>query len=234
MWQTRPNFAAVNFIVQKPMQSISIAIADPQYLTRVGLRHILASQPQFQILAEAGNEATLLEQIREQKPRVVILDYDHPGYFSQETIKSIKNASASTNILIISDDRDKNSIYQVLENGINSFLTKNCHEDEIVDAVNATAKGEKFFCTRVLDYLLEKSFGKEKEAYCSPTPLTPREIEIVKLTAKGLIAKEIANELNLSIHTVYTHRKNILEKLALKTSSELLLYAIHNGIVERP
>jgi len=216
------------------MQQISIAIADPQYLTRVGLRHILATQPQFEILAEAGNEAALLQQITEQKPRVVILDYDHPGYFSQDTIKSIKEASPFTNILVISDDRDKNSIFQVLENGINSFLTKNCREEEIVDAVNATAKGEKFFCTRVLDYLLEKSFGKEKEERSSPTPLTPREIKVVKLTAKGLIAKEIAHELNLSIHTVYTHRKNILEKLDLKTSSELLLYAIHHGIVERP
>lgn len=215
--------------MQRP---ISIAIADPQYLTRVGLRHILATQPQFHILSEAGNEKALLQQIQEQQPKVVILDYDHPGYFSQETIKAIRQVSPTTNILIISDDREKNSIYQVLENGINSFLTKNCHEEEIIDAVNATAKGEKFFCTRVLDYLLEKSFGKEEN--CSPTPLTPREIEIVKLTAKGLIAKEIANELNLSIHTVYTHRKNILEKLSLKTSSELLLYAIQTGIVARP
>lgn len=213
------------------MEPISIAIADPQYLTRTGLRHILDAHPAFQILMEAGNEATLIQQISERKPQVVIMDHDHPGYFSQETIKAIKQVSQSINILIISDDRDKNSIYQVLENGINSFLTKNCHEEEIVDAVTATAKGEKFFCTRVLDYLLEKSFRKEEN--CAPTPLTPREIEIVKLSAKGLIAKEIANKLNLSIHTVYTHRKNILEKLDLKTSSELVLYAVNHGIVER-
>ena len=213
-------------------QPISIAIADPQYLTRVGLRHILATQPQFQILSEAGNEKALLQQVQEQHPQVLILDYNHPGYFSQATIKVIKQVSPETNILIISDDQEKSSIYQVLEHGINSFLTKNCHEEEIIDAVNATAKGEKFFCTRVLNYLLEKSFGKEET--CSPTPLTPREIEIVKLTAKGLISKEIARELNLSIHTIYTHRKNILEKLSLKTSSELLLYAIQNGIVLRP
>jgi DNA-binding NarL/FixJ family response regulator len=212
------------------MQSISIAIADPQYLTRVGLRHILSTQPQFDIVAEVGSESALLTHLESQRPRVVILDYDHPGYFSQQTIKAIKRTSPGTNILIVSDDHDKSSIYEVLENGINSFLTKNCHEEEIIDAVKATARGEKFFCTRVLDYLLEKSFGKEEN--CSPTPLTPREIDIVKLTAKGLIAKEIASELNLSIHTVYTHRKNILEKLDLKTSSELVLYAINNGFVQ--
>lgn len=214
------------------MQSISIAIADPQYLTRVGLRHILASQPHLRVIAESSNEADLLLQLREQPTQVIILDYDHPGYFDHDTIHAIKSVSPKSNILIISDDHDKHSIYQVLENGIHSFLTKDCHEEEIIDAVHATAKGEKFFCTRVLDYLLEKSFGS-KEENCSPTPLTPREIEIVKLTAKGLIAKEIANNLNLSIHTVYTHRKNILEKLALKTSSELVLYAVNHGIVER-
>lgn len=214
------------------MQSITIAIADPQYLTRLGLRHILASRAHFEVIAESSNESDLLQFLRTKQPHVLILDHDHPGYFSHATIQAIKSVAPDTNILIVSDDQDKNSIYQVLENGISSFLTKNCHETEIIDAVQATAKGEKFFCTRVLDYLLEKSFGKEREENCSPTPLTPREIEIVKLTAKGLIAKEIAHMLNLSIHTVYTHRKNILEKLDLKTASELVLYAFNKGIVE--
>ncbi len=215
------------------MQSISIAIGDPQYLTRLGLRHILTSLPHLNIVAESNNEQDLLQQIEVKQPKVVILDYNQPGYFSHGTIPAIKTVAPNTHILIISDDQSKASIYQVLENGIHSFLTKNCHEEEIIDAVQATAKGEKFFCTRVLDFLLEKSFGREKMETCSPTPLTPREIDIVKLTAKGLIAKEIASELNLSIHTVYTHRKNILEKLDLKTASELVLYAVNNGIVER-
>lgn len=212
--------------------AISIVIADAQYLTRVGLRHILVTQPQFEICAEAGNEEELLQQLQAQAVRVVVLDYDCPDHFSHDTILQIKRVSPTTNVLVISGDTDKYSIYQVLENGVHSFLTKNCHEEEIIDAVQATAKGEKFFCTSVLDYLLEKSFGN-KEEHCVPTPLTPRQIDIVKLTAKGLIAKEIADTLNLSIHTVYTHRKEILRKLELKTSSELVMYAVNNGIVQR-
>lgn len=211
---------------------ISIIIADAQYLTRVGLRHLLATQPHFNICGEAGNEVELLEQLRQHFVRVVILDYDHPDSFSHETILQIKRVSPATNVLVVSDDSDKMSIYQVLENGVHSFLTKSCHEDEIIDAVRATAKDEKFFCTRVLDFLLEKSFGTKVDV-CVPTPLTPRQIEIVKLTARGLIAKEIADTLNLSIHTVYTHRKEILKKLELKTSSELVMYALNNGIVEK-
>ena len=84
------------------------------------------------------------------------------------------------------------------------------------------------YCTNVLNHLLEKSFPKDD---CSPVPLTPREIEIVRLVASGLIAKEIASELNLSTHTVYTHRKNIMKKLKFGTTSELVLYAVNEGII---
>jgi DNA-binding NarL/FixJ family response regulator len=135
------------------------------------------------------------------------------------------------NILIISGDEDKKAIYDVLESGVNSFLTKTCDEHEIKDAIAATAKGDKFYCTRIIDYLLEKSFAKDEVEDCSPTPLSPREVEIVRLIAQGLIAKEIADELSLSTHTIYTHRKNIMKKLNMNSSSELILYALNNGLV---
>lgn len=213
------------------MQPISILLADSQHLVRLGLRHLLADREEFHIVAEATDEQDLFKELAHHNPRVVILDYKQPGSFSEETIRQLREEAPSANVLIISADNEKNSIYQVLEYGVNSFLTKTCGQEEILDAVKATAKGEKFFCTKVLDYLLEKSFSKAEEN-CAPTPLTPREIEIVRLVAKGLIAKEIAGILNLSTHTVYTHRKNIMKKLGLNTSSELVLYAINNGIVE--
>ena len=112
---------------------------------------------------------------------------------------------------------------------MNSFLSKQCDEKEILDAVLATAKGEKFYCTNVLNYLLEKSFPKETE--CKPLPLSAREVEIVQLISTGLIAKEIAGKLNLSTHTIYTHRKNIMKKLGIGSTSELVLYAVNEGIV---
>ena len=213
------------------MQPISILLADSHHLVRLGLRHLLADEKKFNIVAEATDEESLFEELSEHNPNIVILDYKQPGSFSEKTIQQIRKQAPQANVLVISADNEKNSIYQVLEYGINSFVTKTCGEEEIIDAVKATAKGEKFFCTKVLDYLLEKSFSKEEEN-CAPTPLTPREIEIVRLVAKGLIAKEIAGLLNLSTHTVYTHRKNIMKKLELNTSSELVLYAINNGIVE--
>jgi DNA-binding NarL/FixJ family response regulator len=211
------------------MQPISIILADSHYLIREGLKRILSSKEKFQIVGEVTDEAQLVEQVKELNPQLVILDYKQHDHFSCKTVEKVREIAPQTNLLIISADKDKNTIYSVLENGVNSFLTKECDEEEILDAIIATAKGEKFFCKNVLNYILEKSFPQGSD--CSPTPLTPREVEIVRLVASGLIAKEIAAELNLSTHTVYTHRKNIMKKLNLNSASELVLYAVNNGIV---
>jgi DNA-binding NarL/FixJ family response regulator len=195
----------------------------------VGLRHIFNAIPGCQIVGEATHENSLLEQLQQYQPQILILDYNQPGHFSPETIQKAKRISPSTNFLIISADEDKKSIFEVLESGVSSFLSKYCDEKEIVNAVHATGKGEKFYCTNVLNHLLEKSFSKDSE--CEGTPLTPREVEIVRLVASGLIAKEIAWKLNLSTHTVYTHRKNIMKKLRIGSTSELVLYAVNIGLV---
>ncbi|MCO6493241.1 MAG: response regulator transcription factor [Phaeodactylibacter sp.] len=215
------------------MRPISVILADSQYLVRLGLRHLLRGREQFRVVAEATKEQQLLDQIRAHSPQVVILDYNQPENFSQSTVGTIKRTAPHTNILIISADNNKKNIYDILELGVNSFLTKACEESEIIDAIRATARGEKFFCTKVLDFLLEKTFSKgNDDEFCNATPLTPREVEIVQLIAQGLIAKEIAGRLNLSTHTVYTHRKNIMKKLKFNSASELVLYAVNMGLVE--
>ena len=211
------------------MDSISVVIADAHYLIRVGLRHIIAANASYKIVAEVGNEPSLLEVVKSHRPNVLVLDHAQAGHFSPNTIQKVKSACSSTNVLIISGDEDRKTIYEVLESGVNSFLSKQCGKKEIVDAVLATAKSEKFYCTNVLNYLLEKSFPKETE--CKPLPLSTREVEIVQLISSGLIAKEIAGKLNLSTHTIYTHRKNIMKKLGIGSTSELVLYAVSKGIV---
>lgn len=211
------------------MQKSAVLIADAHYLSRVGLRHILAELPSCELVGEASTESQLLHKLQVTKADIVVLDYAQPGKFSIGTIDKIRNTLPSTRLLIISSDEDKKTIYQVLEGGVNSFLSKHCGEKEIVDAFEATVRNEKFYCTNVLNHLLEKSFPKEAD--CSPTPLSPREIDIVRLVANGLIAKEIAGKLKLSTHTVYTHRKNIMKKLKLGTVSELVKYALKEGLV---
>lgn len=211
--------------------SISVAIADSQYLIRVGLRHLLNGQNDINLVGEAAKREDLFTLLRNKRPQVLIFDYNKPDSFDNKDLRQIRAISPYTGILIISADDDKQSIYSVLENGINSFLTKECDEEEIIQAIQATAKGEKYFCSKVLDVLLQKSFGENSEQ-CTAIPLTLREIEIVRLVAQGMTAKEISNAINISTHTIYTHRKNIMKKLQLNTTSELVLFAVRNGIVD--
>ncbi|MEL6865135.1 MAG: response regulator transcription factor [Bacteroidota bacterium] len=215
------------------MSSVSILLADNQYLIRRGLRQVLDQQPDFRILAEVTNERELENHLSNSQADVIIIDYNQPSSFTKQSLKMVREKSPQSNILIISADNDKQNIYDVLAEGVNSFLTKQCDEDEIIIAVRATAKGEKFFCNKVLDLILERSFPQKTDS-CIPTPLSPREIEITRYIAEGKIAKEIAHDLNLSTHTIYTHRKNILKKLNISSSSQLVLYAITHGIVENP
>ena len=214
------------------MDRTSIVLADAQYLTRLGLKNLIRTLPDFNIKSEVSNESELLNFFKNYNADVIILDYNQPGSFDIQTIQKINKISPRSNFLIISADNNRNNIYEVLELGVSSFLTKQCDEEEILNAIKATSKGEKFFCNNVLNYILEKSFSLESNNDCSPTPLSFREIQIVRLIASGKIAKEIADDLNLSTHTVYTHRKNIMKKLELNSTSELVIYAINHGIIE--
>ncbi len=214
------------------MQTPSILIADSQYLIRLGLKNLIRNNTGFKVISEAHNESDLCNFLNKEKVDIIILDYNQPGSFEIGTIQKINKIAPKTNVFIISADNNKNNIYEVLELGVSSFLTKQCEQDEILNAIKATAKGEKFFCNNVLNYILEKSFSPEENSDCSPTPLSFREIQIVKLIADGKIAKEIANDLKLSTHTIYTHRKNIMRKLEINSTSELVIYAINHGIIK--
>jgi len=209
-----------------------IVLADAQYLIRFAIRELLARYEQFDVIGEAAHEDELLELAQAQTPDLIIFDYNQPDDFGLSTIERLRKTSPESRLMVISGDARKESMFQALESGVQSFLTKNCDEEEIIDAINASIKGEKFYCTQVIDFLLEKSFSKDAESEKSTTPaLTERESEIVQLIAKGFIAKEISSLLNLSVHTIYTHRKNVMRKLELSSTSELVLYAVKTGLV---
>ena len=214
------------------MSPVTVILADPQYLVRVGLNCILQNRQDIKILGEAQDEEDLLDLMNAEAADVVILDYQDPDFISKKTIVRLKKEFPQTGILVISADSERHSIYEVLEAGVNSFLTKTCDEKEILEGIMAVAKNQRYFCKKVVDFVFERSFAKCRDD-CSPLPLTVRETEIVRLVAKGRIAKEIASELDITPHTVYTHRKNIMRKLKLNSPTELILYAVNKGLVDQ-
>ncbi len=213
------------------MAKIKVLIADTQALTSGGLRHFIAQKKDLKVIGSVAAKEDFLTEVKKSQPEVLIVDYNLKAFITLEDLRKVPSISRKTKTLVVSNDSDKGRIFKALDVGVNGYVTKNCSQEEIVNAIYATARGEKFFCNKVLDMLLEKHLGKDKEDKGAPTELSLREIEIVQLITKGLNAKEIADRLHLSHHTVYTHRKNVMKKLGLSSAADLMLYAIKMGII---
>ena len=211
-------------------ETYNVLLADAQFLIRFALKELLKETNTFQVIGEAGNEAELNSFIAKTTPDIIVIDYNQPGFFSIESIKNVKEQHPTIELLVISSDDNKENIYDIINSGVLRFLTKKCDAHEINEAFRAIIRGEKFFCASIFNFIFEMSFSQNNYS-SNPLPLSARELEIVQLIAQGLVAKEIGKKLNLSTHTVYTHRKNIMEKLKLKRSSELVLFAVNKGLL---
>ena len=211
-------------------ETYKVLLADAQFLIRFALKELLKETNTFQVIGEAGNEAELNSFIAKTPPDIIVIDYNQPGFFSIESIKNVKEQHPTIELLVISSDDNKENIYDVINSGVLRFLTKKCDAHEITEAFRAIIRGEKFFCASIFNFIFEMSFSQNNYS-SNPLPLSARELEIVQLIAQGLVAKEIGRKLNLSTHTVYTHRKNIMEKLKLRRSSELVLFAVNKGLI---
>lgn len=213
------------------MQTVKIFLADYQLLVREGIKSLLKNDERFSIVGEADCSANLMDELKNNEAEVIIFDYDAEGCFDINDIKKLKKNFPKKQILVISSDLRKPLVQQVVDNGARSFLTKQCDKKEVTEAILATAKNESFFCNKVLDIIFDKNNGADKN--CDPTLLTNREMEIIQLVVDGLKTNEIAEKLHLSVHTVNTHRKNILQKLNLKNPAELVRFAIYSSLVEQ-
>lgn len=213
------------------MAKVDIVIADNQNLTVAGLQFILQNRPDFQIISIIQEPASLQNEIARINPDVLIVDYNLPDYVSPDHLESVLRAHR-VNTLVITADDNKPSIMRIVQMGVQGFLTKSCSKEEILLAIQATARGEKFFCHTVLNMILEKSDPGSDGSDCEPTGLTQRETEILKNLAAGFSTKKIADLLNLSPHTVHAHRKNIIKKLNIKSPTEFVVYAIDFGLLK--
>lgn len=205
-----------------------ILLADNQALTSAGIQHLLLESKRFEIIKVTSKEDLLHEATT--PPSLMIIDYERTKNFTAEQMLSLTKAFEGIPILVITADQDKATILGVLETGVNGFLFKDCGEEEIVRAVDALLQGQKFYCNRVFDILMESRQQLTAED-CLPTELTSREIEIIKLVVKAKSTAEIADMLNLSPHTISTHRKNITRKLKISSPVELVTYAYDLGLM---
>ena len=211
------------------MKEQSVLICESQYLSREGLKSLIGKHPFYKVAGEASSPEELEAKLKVHQCDNITIDITKEGAFSINCLSLIQELTPKANIVVISNEDEKRHIYEVLGRGINHYITKNCREDEIYKALDAAGSGDKYYCSKVLDIIINKTF---REPITDNLELTAREVEIVQLIAKGKVAKEIASQLSVSIHTIYTHRKNIMKKLKISSPVELITYAINKGLVE--
>lgn len=212
------------------MKKLNIIHYDNAFLSRAGFKYLVTESGNLRLTGSFENKEEFLSAVKKQMPNVVVFDFNSKDSLTSEDVEKITKVSKKPGFLVISNDFKKETICEYMDCGVECFVTKGCSKEEILLAIKAAAKGEKFFCNKVLDFIIEKSFVQQDDN-CDATKLTKREVEILKLSGQGLSNKEIAEKLFLSLHTVYTHRKNIMKKLDIKSNSEFIKYAYDSGIV---
>jgi len=213
--------------------SLRVLLADDHTLMRQGLRHILESHADFDVVAEASSGIEAVEAARVFKPDVAIVDVGMKELNGIEATSQILKHSPHTAVLILSMYSDERYVLRAVKAGARGYLLKNSAGEELIQAIHTVQKGMAFFSPAVAG-IFQDGFARLKDARAVNDRfelLTDRERQIYQLLAEGNSNKEIANRLSLSLHTVETHRWRIMEKLDLHSTAELVLSAVRRGMV---
>jgi DNA-binding NarL/FixJ family response regulator len=210
-----------------------ILLADDHDVVRKGLRMVLDSAPDLEAVAEAGDGAEALEiALSEQDIHLAVLDVTMPRMTGLQAAREISRRKPEMRVLILSMHDNEQYFFEALKAGASGYVLKTVADRDLIEACRATMRGEPFLypaAVRALvrDYLDRASRGEETPE----DPLSPRELEVVKLIAEGFTSEEIAGQLFISKKTVDRHRANVLEKLGMRNRVELTRYAIRRGLV---
>ena len=218
------------------MDKIKIILAGNNFLLNKGMASLIADSKDFTLAAEVKDETELFESLALNKANVVIMDLS-TIIFKPETIHQAKLINPSMQVLALNMAQPKQVITKILEQGVTSYLMLHCDREEITEAIYKTAKGERFLCGQIVDALIgssNKSLYPSScplYSYCGGVSISEREIEIIRYVAEGYSNQEIADKLFLSVHTITTHRKNIMGKLGVNNTAGLVMYAVREQLI---
>ena len=212
-----------------------IVIAEDHTILREGLRSLLSSNPNFEIVGEAEDGREAIRCVEKLKPNLILTDLSMPRMNGMEAIKEIKRESPETKVLVLTVHKAEEYILAAFRAGADGYLLKDSTHAELVMAVNKVLSGKHYISPEISEKVVE-GYLEGKKALKSKTSwetLTQREREILKLIAEGYKNKEIADELCISAKTVEKHRANLMEKLNLHNAQALTAFAIEKGLVSK-
>jgi two-component system response regulator NreC len=215
------------------MEKIRVFLVDDHTVVRQGLRRILESDEEIEIVGEAGDGRTAIDLVQKLRPHVVVMDVAMPELNGIEATRQIAKRVEGAKVLVLSMHGDDVYVRQALRAGARGYLLKDSEDLDLIKAVKAIRAGGSFFSPPVSKVVLSGYLGDkiDGDAEDSVARLTDREREVLQLIAEGKTNKEVAHSLSVSVNTVETHRKHIMEKLDLHNTAELVRFAIRTKIV---
>ena len=210
---------------------IKIMIADDHKLFREGLINLLSDSSNIKVIGQAENGKEIIKKARKLDPDIIIMDIGMPIMTGIEATEILRKELPNIKVIAMSMHSEKHFIKDMLEAGVCGYLLKSCTYEQFIDAIIAVNSGKKYFGEEVTEIIIHDYLGDEEEILNTDPKLSERESEILKLFAEGKSSREISELLFVSIKTVGTHKMHILEKLELKTTTDLVKYALKKGII---
>ena len=217
------------------MDKIRIILADDHQLVRTGIANLLAEETGFEIIGEAADATEFLQLLEKLEPDIAVLDIAMPGMSGIELTRLIKTKFPAVKVLILSMYTSEEFIFNAINAGAKGYLPKNTSRHELIDAIRSVARNEEYYAESISNVILKSYIKKAKsgpdEENSNENQLSKREMEVLRLFAEGVSNQEIADKLFISIRTVESHKNHIMQRLELKSSVDLVKFAIRNNMV---
>jgi DNA-binding NarL/FixJ family response regulator len=209
--------------------TIRIALAEDHKLVREGLKALLRNEPAFELVGEASDGLQAVEIVEKNKPDILLLDLRIPRLHGIEVLRQLRDQS-KTRVVVVSMHSDEPYVVEALKNGVSGYVLKDCPPAELILAIRTAAAGGQYLCESLRQKAISATLKRLVPGVQGPQ-LTKRELLVLELAAVGKTSSEIAKSLFISRRTAEAHRANLMKKLGLKTQTDLVLYAVRNGLI---
>lgn len=215
-------------------KTIKLILADDHRIFRDGIKSLLSDNGNIEILGEVSCGEDLIQMLKVLTPHIIIMDISMPGMSGIETTKKMVDFYPNIKIIILSMHTNEEFVINSIKAGASGYLPKDSSKEELLEAIQIVFNGGEYYSKLVSDNFLRNYIRniKIEQSLSENQELTAREIEILKLSSSGISNKDIAEKLFISIKTVDAHKNHIMQKLKLKNTAEMVIYAVKNNIIE--
>jgi len=211
---------------------VKILIADDHAIVRTGLRSVIKAEPSLNLVGEATGGLETIELVKNFRPDILLLDLSMPDMDGITVIKSIKPNYPNLKVLFLTIHEDEALLREALRFGASGYILKKAAEAELISAIQTVMRGDLYIDTSLLRQIVQDEVDVFEDVQTNYEPLTPRELDVLKLIARGYTNRQAGEELSISVRTVEGHRANIYKKLGVNSRVELVRFARRHRIID--